>query len=188
MIRTLTAAAVLAVLAHTSLAHAQSAVPAGLEPPAGTTPFLTTHAEGTQNYVCVLAPQGFGWQFHGPQATLVDEAATQVATHFLSPNPIEAGAARATWQHSTDTSRVWAAAIASSTDAAFVAPGAIPWLLLKVVGQQAGPADGTAFYGTLFIQRVNTAGGQAPPTGCSNAHDVGRKALVPYATDYVFYK
>ena len=188
MIRNLTAAAIITVLAHTSMAHAQGTVPAGLEVPAGHAPFLTTHAEGTQNYVCVLAPTGFGWQFHGPQATLVDEASTQVATHFLSPNPIEAGAARATWQHSTDTSRVWAAAIASSTDGGFVAPGAIPWLLLRVVGQQTGPAGGTALSGALFIQRVNTAGGQAPPTGCSNAHDIGRKALVPYATDYVFYK
>ena len=113
---------------------------------------------------------------------------TQVATHFLSPNPIEGGAARATWQHSADTSRVWAAAIASSTDAAFVAPGAIPWLLLKVVGQQGGPGGGTTLSGALFIQRTNTAGGQAPPTGCKTAQDVGRKALVPYETDYVFYR
>jgi hypothetical protein len=181
-------AAVLVVLTHTSIAHAQWSVPAGLEAPAGHAPLFAAHAEGTQNYVCVLGPGGFGWQFHGPQATLVDDAMTQVATHFLSPNPIEDGAARATWQHSADTSRVWAAAIASSTDAAFVAPGAIPWLLLKVVGQQSGPGGGTALSGALFIQRINTAGGQAPPTGCNTAHDVGRKALVPYETDYVFYR
>jgi hypothetical protein len=182
------AAAVLAVLAHTSIAHAQGTVPAALEVPAGHAPFLSTHAEGTQNYVCVLGPGGFGWQFHGPQATLVDDAATQVATHFLSPNPIEGGAARATWQHSADTSRVWAAAIASSTDPGFVAAGAIPWLLLEVVGQQDGPGGGTALSGALFIQRINTAGGQAPPTGCKTAHDAGRKALVPYAADYVFFR
>jgi hypothetical protein len=188
MIRTHAAAAVVAALLHTSIAHAQSTVPAGLEVPAGHAPFLATHAEGTQNYVCVLSASGFGWQFHGPQATLVDDAMTQIATHFLSPNPIEDGAARATWQHSADTSRVWAGAIASSTDPAFVAPGAIPWLLLKVMGQQAGPGGGTALTGALFIQRVNTAGGQAPPTGCKAAQDVGRKALVPYGTDYVFYK
>ena len=188
MIRRHTAAAVLSVLTYSSVAHAQGSVPAGLAVPAGHTPFLTTHAEGTQNYVCVLAPGGFAWQFHGPQATLVDDATTQVATHFLSPNPIEGGAARATWQHSADTSRVWAAAIASSTDPAFVIPGAIPWLLLKVVGQQAGPGGGTGLSGALFIQRINTAGGQAPPTGCKTAEDTGRKALVPYATDYVFYR
>ncbi|WP_157899017.1 DUF3455 domain-containing protein [Luteitalea pratensis] len=182
------AAAILAVLAHTSIAHAQGAVPGGLEVPAGHAPFLTAHAEGTQNYVCVLAPDGFGWQFHGPQATLANDAMTQVATHFLSPNPIEGGAARATWQHSADTSRVWAVAIANSTDAAFVAPGAIPWLLLKVVGQQGGPGGGTTLSGALFIQRTNTAGGQAPPTGCKTAQDVGRKALVPYEADYVFYQ
>ena len=188
MIRIHTAAFVLAVLARSSMVLAQGAVPPGLEVPAGHAPFLSTHAEGTQNYVCVLAPSGFGWQFHGPQATLVDDATAQVATHFLSPNPIEGGAARATWQHSTDTSRVWAAAIASSTDAAFVAPGAIPWLLLKVVGQQGGPGGGTALSSAVFIQRINTAGGQAPPTGCKTAHDAGHKALVPYETDYVFYR
>jgi hypothetical protein len=188
MIRIHLAAAVLSLLASPSLALAQVPVPAGLAVPPGVAPFLATHAEGTQNYVCVLGPGGFGWEFHGPQATLVDDAATQVATHFLSPNPIEAGAARATWQHSADTSRVWAAAVASSTDPAFVAPGAIPWLLLKVVGQQDGPVGGTALSGALFIHRVNTAGGVAPPTGCGIAQDTGRKALVPYATDYVFYR
>ena len=187
MIWTRSAAAVLVAVIHSSVAHAQS-VPANLEVPAGAAPFLTAHAEGTQNYVCVLAPGGFGWQFHGPQATLVDDAMTQVATHFLSPNPVEGGAARATWQDSADTSRVWAAAIANSTDAAFVAPGAIPWLLLKVVGQENGPGGGATLSGARFIQRINTAGGVAPPTGCKNADDAGRKALVPYATDYVFFR
>jgi len=69
----------------------------------------------------------------GPQATLFNEHGQQVITHFLSPNPDEAGTARATWQHSRDTSAVWARAIASSSDPAFVAPGAIPWLLLELV-------------------------------------------------------
>jgi hypothetical protein len=40
---------------------------------------------------------------------------------------------------------------------------------------------------TTFIQRVNTAGGVAPVTGCRAAKDVGKRALVPYTTDYVFY-
>ena len=188
MIRNHTAALTFTILGYASIAYAQGTVPAGLEVPAGHAPFLTSHAEGTQNFVCVLGTSGFAWQFHGPQATLVDEFTTQVATHFLSPNPIEAGAARATWQDSVDTSRVWAAAVANSTDVAFVAPGAIPWLLLKVVGQQAGPGGGTALSGAVFIQRLNTAGGQAPATGCRTAQDIGHKALVPYEADYVFHK
>jgi len=163
-------------------------VPANLEVPSGNIAYLTTRAEGTQNYVCVLGADGFGWQFFGPQATLFDESGQQVATHFLSPNPAETGVSRATWQHSGDTSAVWAAAVASSTDPAFVAPGAIPWLLLRAVGTQPGPTFGNTLSATTYIQRVNTSGGVAPTEGCRSAKDSGKKALVPYSTDYVFYR
>jgi hypothetical protein len=144
-------------------------------------------AEGTQNYVCLSSSASFVWSFFGPQATLSLEDGTQVATHYLSSNPVD-GAARATWQHSTDSSRVWAAAIASSTDPAFVTPGSIPWLLLKVVGDEPGPNGSGMFTGTTYIQRVVTNGGIAPATGCKSAKDVGKKALVPYTTQYVFYR
>ena len=163
-------------------------VPANLEVPAGNIAYMTTRAEGTQNYVCVLGGDGFGWQFFGPQATLFDESGQQVATHFLSPNPAETGVSRATWQHSGDTSAVWAAAVANSTDPAFVAPGAIPWLLLRAVGTRPGPTLGNTLSATTFIQRVNTSGGVAPTEGCRSAKDSGKKALVPYSTDYVFYR
>lgn len=73
---------------------------------------------------------------------MFDDETEQVLTHFLSTNPFEGGLARATWQHSRDTSAVWGLAIASSSDPSFVAPGAIPWLLLTVVGAQAGPTGG----------------------------------------------
>ena len=164
------------------------AVPANLEVPDGSLPYLVAHAEGTQNYVCVPTSSGHTWTFFGPQATLFDGVEQQVTTHFLSPNPAEGGTPRATWQHSVDTSTAWAAAIASSTDPGFVAPGAIPWLLLRVVGSQDGPGSGATLTGTKFIQRVNTAGGVAPVTGCKSAKDTGKKALVPYTTDYVFYR
>jgi hypothetical protein len=95
---------------------------------------------------------------------------------------------RATWQHSRDTSTVWAVAIASSSDSIFVAPGAIPWLLLQVVGAQDGPTGGDKLSETTFIQRLNTSGGIAPSTGCTLSTDVGKKALVPYTTDYFFDK
>ena len=166
----------------------QTAVPANLQVPAGNSAFLTAHAEGTQNYVCLAAQSGFEWTFYGPQATLAYDDDQQVATHFLSPNPFEGGTPRATWQHSGDTSTVWAAAMASSTDSGFVANGAIPWLLLRVVGQQVGPHLGRQLSGTTFIQRVNTAGGLAPATGCRSALDAGKKALVGYSADYVFYR
>src|ERR1700756_1855647 len=51
----------------------------------------------------------------------------QVITHFLSPHPLEGGTPRATWQHSRDTSTIWAVMTASSSDPNIVASGAIPW-------------------------------------------------------------
>jgi hypothetical protein len=158
------------------------AVPANLEVPEGNRAFLIAHAVGTQNYICLAAGQA--WTFIGPQATLFKDEDTQALTHFLSPNPAEAGVARATWQHSRDTSTVWGQAIQSSTDPAYVTPGAIPWLLLRIVGTQDGPGGGDKMSETTFIQRVNTAGGSAPAGTCASA---GARVFVPYETDYVFY-
>lgn len=165
-------------------------VPANLEVPAGHTAFLQGHAYGTQNYMCLATATGFTWAFYGPQATLFNDDNGQIITHFLSPNPDENGTPRATWQHSRDTSAVWALATpaTTSTDPNYVAPGAIPWLRLTVVGKQEGPDGGDKLTETTFIHRVNTAGGLAPATGCSAATDVGKKALVPYETDYIFYR
>jgi hypothetical protein len=164
------------------------AVPAGLEAPADQKVFLIRHAVGAQNYVCLPSATGFAWTLYGPQATLFDDETEQSMTHFLSPNPIEGGTPRATWQHSRDTSRVWAVAVQPSSDPNYVAPGAIPWLKLNVVGAQYGPDGGSKLTVTKTIQRINTAGGIAPAGGCSVATDVGKKALVPYEADYVFYK
>lgn len=163
-------------------------VPGTLQVEAGHKAFLIAHASGTQNYICLPSATGHSWTLFGPQATLFEDGADQVITHFLSANPAENGTPRATWQDSRDTSAVWAAMIASSTDPAYVAPGAIPWFLLRRVGAQYGPAGGDRLTATTFIQRVNTAGGIAPAAGCAVAGDVGRKALVPYAADYVFYR
>jgi hypothetical protein len=124
----------------------------------------------------------------GPQATLFNDDARQIITHFLSPNPDEGGTARATWQHSRDTSAVWAQRIAFSSDPDFVEPGAIPWFLLQVVGAERGPTGGQRLAETTYIQRVYTTGGLEPSTGCAQAEDVGQRALVPYTADYLFYK
>ena len=173
--------------ATTSAQIIPPAVPANLEVPAGHQPYLILDAEGTQNYVCLLGPTGFSWTFFGPQATLFLDDGQQVATHFLSSNIVD-GAARATWQHSIDSSKVWAGSVASSTDSAFVTAGSIPWLLLKVVGEELAQNGGGTFAGTAYIQRVLTVGGTAPMVGCKSAKDVSKKALVPYTTQYVFYK
>ena len=171
-------------------------VPPDLEAPAGNTVFLKGNAVGTQNYICLPSGSGFAWTFFGPQATLFftlswfgKEVRQQIITHFLSTNPFEAGTPnRPTWQSSFDTSAVWGSQVASSTDPKFVAAGAIPWLLLQVAGAQRGPTGGGTLIQATFVQRLNTSGGVAPSTGCSQATNIGSNALVPYTADYFFYR
>ena len=182
-------------------------VPSNLQAPEGSEVYLQGHAVGTQDYICMPCPNaitpaatcpasGFAWAFYGPQATLFDTNDGddhQIITHFLSPNPAEADKPRPTWQDSRGTSIVWANNTSppaqSSTDAGFVAPGAIPWLLLPMAGSQVGPTGGARLTKTTFIQRLNTAGGVAPAAStCAAATDAGKKALVPYSADYFFYK
>jgi hypothetical protein len=163
-------------------------MPSNIQVPDGNKAFLEGHAIGTQDYICLPSSSGFVWTFFGPQATLFNDHDKQVITHFLSPNPFESGMPRATWQHSRDTSTVWAVAIATSSDPEFVEPGAINWLLLQMVGAQDGPTGGDKLSETTFIQRLNTSEGVAPSSGCTVSTDVGKKALVPYTADYFFYK
>lgn len=182
-------------------------VPANLRPPVGNKVYRQGHALGTQNYICMPCPNaitpaavcpasGFAWAFFGPQATLFDVEDgddEQIMTHFLSPNPAEAGKPRPAWQHSRDTSVVWAdnssPPAESSSDAHYVAPGAIPWLLLPMAETQVGPTGGGKLTRTTYIQRLNTAGGSAPAAStCAAPGDAGKKALVDYSADYFFYK
>jgi hypothetical protein len=164
-------------------------VPAAVQVPAGNKLFLVGHAIGTQNYVCLPSGAGVKFVLFTPQATLFEKH-KQVTTHAFSPNPDEGGTIRAMWQHSRDTSAVWGEVKPgnSSSDAEFVAPGAIPWLLVTVVGSQDGPTGGDRLTATTFIQRLNTTGGVAPSTGCSSPADVGHQAFVPYTADYFFYR
>jgi hypothetical protein len=78
--------------------------------------------------------------------------------------------------------------VASSVDPAYVAPGSIAWLLLEVAGAQLGPTGGGFLAQTTHIHRLNTTGGLAPSTGCSERTDIGTVKLVPYTADYFFYK
>ena len=189
-------------------AHAQNPDRSHFAPPSvpdnikvldGSKVFLVGHATGTQNYVCKPSGSAFKYILFTPEATLSGDNDRQIITHYFSPNPREPNTdstivadhlVRATWQHSRDGSTVWAFATpdTTSTDANFVARGAIAWLKLAVVGAQDGPTGGRTLSETTFIQRINTAGGVPPSTGCSSAGDVGNEAFVPYTADYVFYQ
>lgn len=165
-------------------------VPANIQVPAGNVPYLVGHAAGTQNYVCLPSGDTFRYTLFTPQATLFNDDMEEIMTHYFGPNPDEGGTIRAAWQHSQDTSTVWGQVMPgnSSTDSRYVAPGAIAWLLVTIVGDQAGPTGGDKLTQTTYIQRVNTSGGAAPSTGCSSASNIGNQAFVPYTTDYYFYK
>jgi len=193
-------ATALAVACTASLAHplhdeiAPPPVPADIQVQPGNEVFLVGHGIGTQNYICLpssASPSGFAFTLFTPQATLFN-GFKQVTTHFFSPNnhPDEAsdrGITRVTWQHSRDSSTVWAKLVKPSTDPNFVEAGAVPWLLLQRVGAQEGPGGGDTLTATSFVQRLNTHGGSAPSKGCAALADVGKTAFVPYTADYFFY-
>jgi hypothetical protein len=205
----LSSSAALVAISAVWMSHARAepvtppSVPANIRIPAGNSAFLVGHALGTQNYSCLPAGVDaagnarFAWTLFTPQATLFAQNLRGITTHYFSPNPYEPsptpftdGPIRATWQHSKDASTVWGKVVPgdSSSDAAYVAAGAIPWLRVTVVGAEAGPTGGDALGSTTYVHRVNTTGGIAPATGCASAADVGKQAFVPYTADYYFYE
>src|SRR5215216_7564161 len=174
-------------------------VPDNIKVPAGNKLFLVGHAVGTQNYVCVPSSTGIRFVLFTPEATLFSEEGEQLTTHYFGPNPDEANTdprviadhgIRAAWQDSRDSSTVWGQVKQgnSSSDPAYVEPGAIPWLLVTIVGEENGPTGGDVLSATTFIQRLNTHGGSAPSTGCTSSEDIGKTTFVLYTTDYYFYK
>jgi hypothetical protein len=162
------------------------AVQAAIQPPAGATLVVRTHAVGTQNYVCkaVAAPDAgpvgaevdagagvnYVWTFTGPMATLTDNSCKEVGTHGVGP----------TWTWTADGSTI-KGTLVRPMDAPNKASD-IPWLLLSAVSTGAG-----VFSGVTYVQRVDTSGGVAPTTGC-DAANVDKTQAVGYSANYYFYK
>ena len=174
-------------------------VPSAVQVKTGNEVFFVGHGVGTQNYVCVPSGSGVAFVLFTPEATLFNDDGKQLTRNFFSPNPQEhnttpavfaAGTIRATWQYSNDSSTVWGKVNPgeSSSDAHFVAPNAIAWLLVTVLHAENGPTGGDALSQTSFIQRLNTSGGLAPSQGCTSSADLGNSAFVPYTADYFFYR
>jgi hypothetical protein len=164
-----TAAAVAATLLTACAAPQLAKVPAELDPGANQSLAMIVPARGVQIYECRARKDGgHEWAFVAPDAVLLDRSGRTIGLHGAGPF----------WQ-ANDGSRVVGTLKAR---AGAPAADAVPWLLLTT--KSAG-ADG-AFSKVTSIQRVNTAGGVAPATGCSRDTS-GATARVPYTADYYFF-
>jgi hypothetical protein len=149
----------------------QVSVPDKLAAGAGETLKMVVPAKGVQIYECRSRkdqPAAFEWAFVAPEAELYDARGNRIGRHYAGPH----------WE-SNDGSRI-VGTLKERADAPEA--GAIPWLLLsaKSVGVPG------AFSSMTSIQRVNTAGGIAPASGCSST-TAGAKARVAYTADYYFF-
>lgn len=154
-----------------ALAQAQSTeIPASLQPPAGQTLILKTHAAGWQIYTCGADSDGKpAWTLKAPEADLYDASGKLVGHHKAGPS----------WVH-RDGSVVTgkAAAHVDSPD-----PKSIPWLLLSATGHTG---EGS-FAKVSSIQRVHTEGGLAPPASECDPGKPTPEVRSSYAADYYFY-
>jgi hypothetical protein len=147
-----------------------SGLPEAVRAPAGARQTLWTVGRGELTYECREKKDmagAFEWAFVGPVATLYGANDKAVGKYYAGP----------TWE-SNDGSKVTGKQVAVSPAGA----GNIPLQLVK-----ADPAMGSgAMQGVAYIQRLNTKGGAAPATGC-DAMAKGKRQVVGYAADYVFY-
>lgn len=177
-IRILTALATAAGLAACSgmgakpPVYSQAALPDAVKVPAGHAVAMETVGAGDITYECRAKagmPGQHEWVFIGPDARLMDRSGKQVGRYYGPP---------ATWE-SMDGSKVTATQVAVAPNGS----GNIPHQLVK-----ANPAMGTgAMQGVSYIQRVSTQGGVAPAAAC-DASAMGRKRVVKYQADYIFYR
>jgi hypothetical protein len=141
--------------------NASAAEAPSIQPPAGLSLLgMFVVGDGTQTYTCA------GGTFADPsvpEARLYDGANRRIH-HFGGPS----------WQSEADGSLVTAAKVSSSP-----VPGAIPELLLEVK-THSGQGMLSA---VTHIQRMNTWGGVAPATPCTD----GEKVSVPYKANYLFW-
>jgi hypothetical protein len=145
------------------------ALPAGLEVPSGNARLATLQAKGVQIYTCSPGADGAApaWTFKAPQADLTDAAGAAAGKHYAGP----------TWE--------WPGGdlVVGEVLQKVPAPaGNIPWLLLKVKSSKGASPWGKV----AFIQRLDTAGGVAPASGCDPAH-LGVEALVAYTAAYALW-
>ncbi|MER6089970.1 DUF3455 domain-containing protein [Streptomyces bluensis] len=140
--------------------------PAALKVPDGNRLTGVLSAEGVQTYTCTDG----AWKLLEPAATLWaknDPSRRTVALHSRGP----------VWVSTVDGSAVNASAVATSPKT-----GTIPELLL----QSTATRGAGVFADVSYIQRLNTRGGVAPTTACTDADT--DQISVPYSATYAFYK
>jgi hypothetical protein len=146
-------------------------VPDKLQPGANESLAMIVPAKGVQIYECRAGRDqaaGYAWAFVAPEADLFDARGDRIGRHYAGPH----------WE-ATDGSKILGT-LKERADAP--AADAIPWLLLAT--KSVGPAG--SFSKVTSIQRVNTVGGIAPTTGCSQPA-VGTRARINYTADYYFF-
>ena len=146
-------------------------VPETLDVPPNQEVTLQARAAGFQIYACSPKSDssGFAWTLKAPEADLFDSTGQKIGKHYVGP----------TWE-AVDGSKVGGTvkARADAPDSS-----AIPWLLL---GATSNAGTGVLAH-VASIQRLNTAGGNAPPAQtCDQAH-AGTESRVPYTATYYFY-
>src|SRR5437016_9241627 len=145
-------------------------VPDKLKPGLNESLAMIVPAKGVQIYECRAKKDQAGtyeWAFVAPEADLFDTSGKKIGRHYAGPY----------WE-STDGSKI-AGTVKERTDSPRA--GAIPWLLL--VAKSVGPQG--SFSKITAIQRVNTIGGAAPKSGCSQS-TAGTTVRIPYTADYYF--
>lgn len=152
--------------------YSQVALPEAVKVPLGNRVALESVGVGEITYECrekAAAAGQFEWAFVGPSAVLNDRSGKAIGSYYGPP---------ATWA-AMDGSKITGTQLAVAPAAA----GNIPLQLVK-----ANPAIGEgAMSGVSFIQRVATSGGVAPASPCAS-DSKGKKAIVKYQADYVFWK
>ena len=152
--------------------YSQDALPDAVKVPAGHRVALETIGVGEITYECRAKADAAGvfeWVFVGPKADLISRAGSKLGTYYGPP---------ATWENS-DGSKITGAQVAVAP----IGAGNIPAQLVK-----ANPAMGSgAMTGVTYVQRVATKGGVAPATACDGTA-VGKREIVKYQADYIFYK
>ncbi|MCC2638688.1 MAG: hypothetical protein K0Q68_2407 [Moraxellaceae bacterium] len=153
-------------------AFVQDALPAAVKAPAGHAVALESVGVGEITYECRARADNTTvqeWVFVGPRAELRDRAGKAIGSYFGPP---------ATWV-SQDGSAITGAQLAIAPSA----PGNIP---LQLVKANASAKPGV-LAGVAYIQRVATRGGVAPASECSAA-TLGKREIVKYQADYIFWK